>query len=41
MNTTGYVVEAVGLVKRRGDFTLGPLDLRVPRGQRPAIPVRQ
>jgi ABC-2 type transport system ATP-binding protein len=32
MNTTGQAVEAVGLVKRRGDFTLGPLDLRVPRG---------
>ena len=32
MNTTGHVLEAVGLVKRRGDFTLGPLDLRVPRG---------
>ena len=32
MNTTEHVVEAVGLVKRRGDFTLGPLDLRVPRG---------
>jgi ABC-2 type transport system ATP-binding protein len=32
MNTTVHVVEAVGLVKRRGDFTLGPLDLRVPRG---------
>lgn len=25
-------MEAVGLPKRRGDFTLGPLDLRVPRG---------
>jgi ABC-2 type transport system ATP-binding protein len=32
MNTTEHVVEAVGLVKRRGDFTLGPLDLRVRRG---------
>jgi ABC-2 type transport system ATP-binding protein len=32
MNTTEHVVEAVGLVKHRGDFTLGPLDLRVPRG---------
>ncbi|GAA3381644.1 ABC transporter ATP-binding protein [Cryptosporangium minutisporangium] len=32
MNTTEHVVETVGLVKRRGDFTLGPLDLRVPRG---------
>nr|MDT0658515.1 ABC transporter ATP-binding protein [Micromonospora sp. DSM 115978] len=32
MNTTAHVVEAVGLVKRRRDFTLGPLDLRVPRG---------
>jgi ABC-2 type transport system ATP-binding protein len=32
MSTTEHVVEAVGLVKRRGDFTLGPLDLRVPRG---------
>lgn len=32
MNTTVHVAEAVGLVKRRGDFTLGPLDLRVPRG---------
>lgn len=32
MNTTGQALEAVGLVKRRGDFTLGPLDLRVPRG---------
>jgi ABC-2 type transport system ATP-binding protein len=32
MNTTEHVVEAVGLVKRRGDFTLGPLDLRIPRG---------
>lgn len=32
MNTTEHVVEAVGLVKRRGNFTLGPLDLRVPRG---------
>jgi ABC-2 type transport system ATP-binding protein len=29
---TMNVVEAVGLLKRRGDFTLGPLDLRVPRG---------
>lgn len=32
MNTTGQALEAVGLVKRRGDFTLGPLDLHVPRG---------
>jgi ABC-2 type transport system ATP-binding protein len=32
MNTTEHVVETVGLVKRRGDFTLGPLDLHVPRG---------
>jgi len=32
MNTTEQALEAVGLVKRRGDFTLGPLDLRVPRG---------
>ncbi|WP_460848927.1 ATP-binding cassette domain-containing protein [Phytohabitans suffuscus] len=32
MNTTGQALEAVGLVKRRDDFTLGPLDLRVPRG---------
>ncbi len=32
MNTTGQAMEAVGLVKRRGDFTLGPLDLRIPRG---------
>lgn len=26
------VLETTGLVKRRGDFTLGPIDLRVPRG---------
>jgi len=32
MNTMGYVLEAVGLVKHRGDFTLGPLDLHIPRG---------
>ncbi|GAA0906341.1 ATP-binding cassette domain-containing protein [Virgisporangium aurantiacum] len=32
MSTTEHAVEAVGLVKRRGGFTLGPLDLRVPRG---------
>jgi ABC-2 type transport system ATP-binding protein len=32
MNTTEDVLQAVGLVKRRGNFTLGPLDLRVPRG---------
>jgi ABC-2 type transport system ATP-binding protein len=32
MNTAEHVVEAVGLVKRRGGFTLGPLDLRVRRG---------
>lgn len=32
MNTTEQALEAVGLVKRRGDFTLGPLDLQVPRG---------
>jgi ABC-2 type transport system ATP-binding protein len=32
LNTTEQALEAVGLVKRRGDFTLGPLDLRVPRG---------
>jgi ABC-2 type transport system ATP-binding protein len=32
MNTTGQALEAVGLVKRRGDFALGPLDLRIPRG---------
>jgi ABC-2 type transport system ATP-binding protein len=32
MNTTEHVLEAVGLVKRRGNFTLGPLDLRIPRG---------
>lgn len=32
MNTTEQALEAVGLVKRRGNFTLGPLDLRVPRG---------
>ena len=27
MNTVGNVVEATGLVKHRGEFTLGPLDL--------------
>ena len=32
MNTMGYVLEAVVLVKHRGDFTLGPLDLHIPRG---------
>jgi ABC-2 type transport system ATP-binding protein len=32
MNTTEDVLQAVGLVKRRGSFTLGPLDLRVRRG---------
>jgi ABC-2 type transport system ATP-binding protein len=32
MNPTVPAVEATGLVKRRGDFTLGPLDLHVPRG---------
>ena len=32
MNTPEDAVHAVGLVKHRGDFTLGPLDLRVPRG---------
>lgn len=32
MNTNGNVVEATGLVKHRGEFTLGPLDLHIPRG---------
>jgi ABC-2 type transport system ATP-binding protein len=32
MSTTEQVLEAVGLVKRRGNFTLGPVDLRIPRG---------
>ncbi|MCA2211566.1 ATP-binding cassette domain-containing protein [Jidongwangia harbinensis] len=32
MSRTEHIVEALGLVKRRGEFTLGPLDLRVPRG---------
>lgn len=32
MNTTDNVVKATGLIKRRGTFTLGPLDLHVPRG---------
>lgn len=32
MNTVGNVVEATGLVKHRGEFTLGPLDLHIPRG---------
>lgn len=32
MNTVGNVVEATGMVKHRGEFMLGPLDLRIPRG---------
>lgn len=32
MNTTGRVLEATELVKRRGDFILGPMDLHIPRG---------
>lgn len=32
MNTSGNAVEATGVVKHRGEFTLGPLDLHIPRG---------
>ncbi|MEZ3161813.1 ABC transporter ATP-binding protein [Microbacterium sp. BWT-B31] len=32
MNTTGNVLETAGLVKHRGGFILGPLDLRIPQG---------
>jgi ABC-2 type transport system ATP-binding protein len=32
MNTAENVIEAEGLVKHRGDFTLGPLTLHIPRG---------
>ena len=32
MKTTVNAISTTGLVKHRGDFTLGPLDLHVPRG---------
>ena len=32
MNTTTNAIQTTGLIKHRGDFTLGPLDLEVPRG---------
>lgn len=32
MNTNSYAVALNGLVKRRGSFTLGPIDLELPKG---------
>ena len=32
MSTPANAIEVEGLLKRRGDFTLGPLDLHIPRG---------